>query len=164
MKRSPMGSHVSRTLSACLRVVLSSSMVPLISSSCSRVRSIWRCWSTQRAVSFSHSSLATVACFQTNRLMFWIRCLGETSGNGDGMRVRAAGQRPEGSSPQEKEHHQKARLTVLHVLLREIPLSESFHCTCVSQSLTLTHNPDGSSYACSESSLKRKHCLKYLTI
>lgn len=74
-----MGSHDSCTLSAWLRVVLSSSMVPLISSSCSKVLSMWRCWSTQRAVSFSHSSLATVACFHTKRLMFWIRCLGETS-------------------------------------------------------------------------------------
>lgn len=79
MKRSPMGSQVSRTLSAWSSVVLSSSMAPLISSSCSSVRSMWRCWSTHRAVSFSHSSLATFACFQTKRLMFWIRWRGETS-------------------------------------------------------------------------------------
>lgn len=79
MKRSPMGSQVARTPSAWVRVVLNSSMVPWISNSCSRVRSMWRSWSTQRAVSFSHSSLATVACFHTKRLRFWIRCLGEVS-------------------------------------------------------------------------------------
>lgn len=79
MKRSPMGSQVARTPSAWVRVLLNSSIAPWISNSCSRVCSMWRCWSTQRAVSFSHSSLATVACFHTKRLRFWIRCLGEVS-------------------------------------------------------------------------------------
>lgn len=38
---------------------------------------LWR--STQRAVSFSHRSLATFACFHTERLAFKIRRRGETS-------------------------------------------------------------------------------------
>ena len=79
MKRSPMGSQVARTPSAWVRVAFNSSIAPWISNSCSRVRSMWRCWSTQRAVNFSQSSLATVACFHTKRLRFWIRCLGEVS-------------------------------------------------------------------------------------
>lgn len=79
MKRSPMGSQVARTPSAWVRVSLNSSIAPWISNSCSRVCSMWRCWSTQRAVNFSQSSLATVACFHTKRLRFWIRCLGEVS-------------------------------------------------------------------------------------
>lgn len=42
------------------------------------------CRSTQRAVSFSHRSLATLACFHTERLTFRIRFLGDTSGGGGG--------------------------------------------------------------------------------
>ena len=41
------------------------------------------CRSTQRAVSFSHRSLATFACFHTERLTFKIRRRGDTSAEGD---------------------------------------------------------------------------------
>lgn len=47
---------------------------------------LWR--STQRAVNFSHRSLATFACFHTERLTFKIRRRGDTSAGGGWAEVR----------------------------------------------------------------------------
>lgn len=56
-----------------------------------RCSDLWR--STQRAVSFSHRSLATLACFQTERLTFRIRRRGDTSAGIRGERqVRSGGE------------------------------------------------------------------------
>ncbi len=79
INRSPTGSQASLTPSACSRAIASSSMAAWICSSLSRVRSMCRCRSTQRAVNFSHRSLATLACFHTERLTFSIRRRGDTS-------------------------------------------------------------------------------------
>lgn len=79
MNRSPTGSQASLTPSAWSRAAASSSMAAWICNSLSRVRSMCRCRSTQRAVNFSHRSLATLACFHTERLTFSIRRRGESS-------------------------------------------------------------------------------------
>lgn len=79
MNRSPTGSQASLTPSACSSATASSSMAAWICSSLSRVRSMCRCRSTQRAVNFSHRSLDTLACFHTERLTLSIRRRGERS-------------------------------------------------------------------------------------